>query len=517
MELSSTIKVSAALVFASVLVTAQEAPPPPAPASLFTRGVPLPPEPPRPAARPMPPAPVLAPEPLLPPDLPEPALAPMPALAPLPPMPVEPEPALMPLPALAPLPPEPPGAMAFALAAPAPMGLAFLAQDARDSRRAEAEVRRAERFRRSHEESYYSRGKGYLDRREYDRAIDEFNKIIEEKGSRADGALYWRAYAQNKIGKRDEALATIAELRKSYPQSRWLDDAKALELEVKQASGQAVAPENASDEDLKLLALNSLINTDPERSVPMLEKLLKSSASPKLKERALFVLAQSRSQSGRNILAQVARGGTNPDLQLKAIEYLGVNGTQENQQMLADAYKNSSDINVKRAILRSFMIAHNRDHLMQIARAESNPELKIEAVRQLSVMGGASELYSSESSPEVKRAIIQGMIVSGDSQKLLDIARTEKDPKLRSDAINVLGAMGRSKSGDALATLYRQENDPNVKRSILNALFIQSNAPAIIEIAKRETDPALKREAVQKLSVMKSKEATDYLMELLNK
>ena len=33
--------------------------------------------------------------------------------------------------------------------------------------------------------------------------------------------------------------------------------------------------------------------------------------------------------------------------------------------------------------------------------------------------------------------------------------------------------------------------------------------------ARAEQDPQLKREAVQKLSLMRSKEATDYMMELL--
>ena len=88
-------------------------------------------------------------------------------------------------------------------------------------------------------------------------------------------------------------------MQKSYPSSRWLDDAKALQVEVHQQRGTPVSPESATDEDLKLLALNSLMNTDPERSIPMLEKLLKSSNSPKLKERALFVLAQNRSQIAR--------------------------------------------------------------------------------------------------------------------------------------------------------------------------------------------------------------------------
>ena len=36
-------------------------------------------------------------------------------------------------------------------------------------------------------------------------------------------------------------------------------------------------------------------------------------------------------------------------------------------------------------------------------------------------------------------------------------------------------------------------------------------------LARKEQDPAMKKEIVQKLSLMHSKVATDYLLELLNK
>ena len=45
----------------------------------------------------------------------------------------------------------------------------------------------------------------------------------------------------------------------------------------------------------------------------------------------------------------------------------------------------------------------------------------------------------------------------------------------------------------------------------------QNAAPQIVEIARSEKDPDLKREAVRELTNMKSKEATDYLMELISK
>src|SRR4029453_9568525 len=114
---------------------------------------------------------------------------------------------------------------------------------------------------------------------------------------------------------------------KSYPASRWLNDARGLQLEVKQASGQGGSPESQTDEDLKLIAINSLMNSDAERMVPLLEKLLADpKASPRLKSRALFVLGQSRNPHAGDIIARYAKSTGNPDVQLKAVEYLGIFG-----------------------------------------------------------------------------------------------------------------------------------------------------------------------------------------------
>ena len=72
-------------------------------------------------------------------------------------------------------------------------------------------------------------------------------------------------------------------------------------------------------------------------------------------------------------------------------------------------------------------------------------------------------------------------------------------------------------SAKALQTIYAKETDRGLKEEVLNAYFLQGNAAAIVAIAKSEKDSELKRVAVQKLSLMHSKEATDYLMELLQK
>lgn len=341
----------------------------------------------------------------------------------------------------------------------------------------------------------YSRGMAALDERDYDRALRDFDQYYkgaaEIKDARADGALYWKAYALSKLGRRDDSLAMLAQLEKSYPSSRWLNDAKALQLEVRQASGQGGSPESQTDEDLKLLAINSLMNTDAERVVPLLEKLLADpKASPRLKSRALFVLGQSRNQRAGEIIARYAKGPGNPDVQLKAVEYLGIYGSKENKQVLADVYASSSDVPLKRAVLRSYMIAKDKDHLVAAAKTETNLDLRREAIHQLGGLGAHAELaqlYSSETTPDLKRAIVQAL-----SSK-------------------------RDKTPDILVSMYTAETDKNLKRDILHSLHGQGAAKQLIDVARKETDPALKQEAVRQLSMMRTKEAQDYMVELLNK
>jgi len=364
---------------------------------------------------------------------------------------------------------------------------------------------------------YYERGQRALDRQRWDEARDSFNEAAARGGSRADGALYWKAYAENKLGRRDDAQATLEQLRKSFPASRWLDDAKSLELEVRQAAGRPVTPEAAGDEELKLMALNGLMNSDPDRALPLLEKLLQSTQSPKVKERALFVLTQSGSVSARKLLVQIAKGGSNPDLQIKAVHYLGVmNAKQE----LGDVYAGTSDISVKRSVLQGLMVAGAREQLLAAAKSEKNPELRRVAIHQLGVSGAMNELwqlYQVETVVDVKREIIRALFVGGASDKLLEIARTAKEPEVRKEAIHNLGVMGADRSSEGRVAMYASDSDPAVRKEIINALFVQGNARAMVAIARKETDPELKKQIVRNLSNMGSKDGNEYMMELLNK
>ena len=380
--------------------------------------------------------------------------------------------------------------------------------------RAEAEEQAA-----SKEDEAYDRGTAALDEEHWDRAIEAFDAVVRMAGKKADAGLYWKAYALNRAGRAPEALTVVAQLRKSAPQSRWLNDARALELEIKQRSGQRTSPETEGDEDLKLMALNGLLNTDSERALPLLEKFLAGSSSSKLRERALFVLSQSDSPRAREIVMRIARGQQSPEMQETAIRYLGLFGGDQSKQALADLYQSSSDVSVKKAVLQSFMVSGQKARVLAAARGEKSEELRKSAIHLLGVMGAQPELwemYGSESSVEVKKAILHAMFVGGGSERLTEVARTEKDPELRKAAIHSLGVMG-DRTGPVLLSIYTSDPDRDIRKQILHALFVQGNVKALIQIARTEKDPELRKEAVSHLSHTGSKEATDFLVELLNK
>jgi HEAT repeat protein len=271
---------------------------------------------------------------------------------------------------------------------------------------------------------------------------------------------------------------------------------------------------------MKLIALNSLMNSDSDEAVPMLEKFLAGSASVKLKKKALFVLSQGDSPRARQVVTEIAKGKRTPQLQDEAVKYLGLFGGEDSRQALADIYATSADVDVKKQVLQSFMLSGDKARVLAAARGEKNPVLRDAAVKLLGVMGAQAELtqmYRAESSVEVRKSILQALFVGGGVDELEEVMRTERDPELRAAAIHNLGLAGGPKSASILVTTYQSDPNPEVRKQILHALFLQGNADALVKIARAEKDPELRKTAVHWLSLTGSKEAKQFMMEILEK
>jgi HEAT repeat protein len=372
------------------------------------------------------------------------------------------------------------------------------------------------------EETLYSEGTRAINDARWAQAMSIFAKLASQHGGRAEAALYWEAYAENKQGNAARALEICAELRHAYPQGDWVKECSALEIEIHGKSDDPMPPQAEQDEELKLLALNSLMQQDEGRAVPIIQQILNSDKSEKLKDRALFVLAQDQSPQAQALLGQVASGESNPALQRKAIEMMAVARGKQAAETLSNIYRQSKNEEVKKAILHTYLVIGTPDPLVEAARHESDPELVRTAVHTLGAMGASSQLlalYHDTSDPNVKAEVINGLIPAGQkgAEALGAIAGSEQDPELRRKAVRNLGVAGGISGAPTLVAIYKKNTDLETRKAVAQALFLAGDSHDLVELARAEKDPAVKQSLVQQLSLMHSKEATDYMLEILNK
>jgi hypothetical protein len=197
-----------------------------------------------------------------------------------------------------------------------------------------------------------------------------------------------------------------------------------------------------------------------------------------------------------------------------------MNPSPRNRAVLKEIYNTSTDIGVKKTVFQAWLMCGCKEDVVGLARTEKNPELRREAIRHLAMMGGRAELmefYKNSPDVETREAAVGAMLLCGCGHELAEIVKTEKDPRVLDKAINTLGLVGGEESLAALTGIYNSQADVATKKKVINALFLRNAGKEMVAIARKETNPELKRELIQKMSIMNSPEITDYMMEILNK
>jgi HEAT repeat protein len=369
------------------------------------------------------------------------------------------------------------------------------------------------------ESSSYSAGLSLLQNRQYDQAINRFDRAIAAKGSHADGAWYWKAFAQYKLGKSEDALASIATLRKDFPQSRYLTDAKVLEADVRKPSIDRI-----DDDEIKLLAIQGIQNSDPAKAAQLAATLLSGTNSLRVKRQALYILALSDQPSAHELLLSYAKGNGNPDLQREAINYLATRRTKQptTSSELKQIYEATNDPSIRRAIIDAYRLTGDKASLLSVASAGGTPvEIRSQAIRNLSDVAAPTDLwalYQKEEDKDLRIAMVRSFSSMGAVEQLLQIAKSDKDPSVRQQAIRSLGSQKIDKTGTTLVDMYGTETDKDAKMAIISALANQNNDTGLVALARKETkDVELKRQLVTKIAEMsgRSKVAQDYLLEVI--
>ncbi len=368
---------------------------------------------------------------------------------------------------------------------------------------------------RDEEREDYEEATEALDERRWDRAISMFARVAAMEGKRADGALYWKAWAEARSGKRKQATETLARLKSSYPNSRWLKDAAALKIEVQGSTG---SPDKYKDDELKLIALHGLMERNPDKGAAMIERMLASSGSPSFKEQALYLLADYETARSIEIISSIARGNSNPDLQLAAIRYLGIMEAKSSLALLDEVYDTSKDLRIREEVVRAWYEAEMVSRLEKVAKSDSDPRLRMAAIHALGDMEhtvNLYEIYNTEKSREGKLAIIWAFASSENTRSLERIIDAEKDRDLRANAIMAYANAAEETAGPKLVAWYKSETEDEILEGIVHGLMGIDDAKSLIELANAEKNPERMRLLVEAIANTDSAEAEAYLEKLL--
>jgi HEAT repeat protein len=256
-------------------------------------------------------------------------------------------------------------------------------------------------------------------------------------------------------------------------------------------------------------ALEALIAAPPERALPIVTKVLSGDSSPALKERALFILSQIDLPEAQNQLVETARTG-DTKLRLEAIRMIGIGGNADALAALRDIYA-AGDGNTKDAVLEAYLIADDKGAVYQIAVNSQDPQEFENAVQMLGAMGATNELRELRDRPGSGEVLINAYAVAGDVESLTALANDSSDPERQAQAMHGLGIAGGSEVGEVLAGIYRTSDVPKVREAALQGLLIAGDDQAVLELFRASDDPAEKRELLQTLVMMDSDSVWDVI------
>jgi len=205
--------------------------------------------------------------------------------------------------------------------------------------------------------------------------------------------------------------------------------------------------------DLRIQALGTLIRTDADRVIPILEDIVLKVHDVGEARRALFVLAQSGRPEARSMVVKFAREATEP-VRVAAVRELARFGGPTIDQDLLVVYEDATPM-VKRQVVRTLGSSGGAHALVQIVKSEPDSDLRNSAILMLGRAGGRDELQSIyvTATPDMKAPLITALFDVSADEALIRIARTDPNEWVRKLAIDRLRLLDTERARAFLATI----------------------------------------------------------------
>ena len=216
------------------------------------------------------------------------------------------------------------------------------------------------------------------------------------------------------------------------------------------------------DQETREQAVFWLGQVQSDRAVSLLEDLLKNSTDKGIKDKALF--------AGQTLRDFAERESEDEELREQAIFWLGQKRSEENANYLKTLYGRMKKDALKDKIIFSLSQMRgfgNAEWIMNIALdSKESIEMRKQALFWAGQNNGAptesfAQLYDKMTDSEIKEQLIFVLSQRGRDdkalEKLMDIAKTDKDKQLRSKAVFWLGQSRDPRAAKFLEDLISKE------------------------------------------------------------
>jgi HEAT repeat protein len=227
---------------------------------------------------------------------------------------------------------------------------------------------------------------------------------------------------------------------------------------------------NDPDRETREQAVNWLGQVDAGKAVTLLEQLLKTSTDAEMQDKAIFALSQTRDPRGQQIIREYALREDAPgDSREKAIFWVGQRHSEDNAQFLKQLFGKTKNEDMQEKVLFSLSQMRGFGNDQWILDQAVNTKVPMEVRKQALFWGGQmpgvdvsrlAALYDRGSEMELREQVIFVLSQRHKSaeaiDKLIQIAKTEKNKELRQKAIFWLGQSNDPRAIKALQEIIER-------------------------------------------------------------
>ncbi|MGH7664461.1 MAG: HEAT repeat domain-containing protein [Gemmatimonadaceae bacterium] len=403
-------------------------------------------------------------------------------------------------------------------------------------------------------DSLYREARSALTDGDYRRAVQLFREIRErhEDSAYAPDAYYWEAFALYRLGgsaDQRRAIDLLEVQRERYPQAATRDEASVLatrirgelarggdsEAAIAVTERATVATESCLDEDadVRVAALNALLQMDAERAMPILEKVLarRDECSATLRRKAVFIVSQADRADAADVLFEVARSDPDSEVREQAVFWISQVDDDRAVAMLDSILRSASDRSIKEKAL--FALSQHESGggaqvLRDFAQREDAPaELREKAIfwiGQTDTRESAEflkRLYGQLQDAELREKVLFSIAQDddhGNQRWLMDVALDADGPiDLRKKALFWAGQSGVAI--DELIELYSGMQEVEMREQLIFVYSQRDDDAAVdklMDIARTEEDVELRKKALFWLSQSDDPRVGAFLLEIID-